>query len=165
LTIERIYLSLIGPSDATAEVLKVAEEAGAWIARAGAVLVTGGGRGAMEAACRGAKAAGGLTIGLLPGSSRSEGNRYLDVALPTGMGEMRNVLVVRTGDGVLAIGGGFGTLSELGLALKLGKPVVGIGTWEASAGGVPAPLPAAATAEAAVRMLLDAVSVPNIQLG
>jgi uncharacterized protein (TIGR00725 family) len=119
----------------------------------------------MEAACRGAKAAGGLTVGLLPGSFRSEGNRYLDVAVPTGMGEMRNVLVVRSGDGILAVGGGYGTLSELGLALKLGKPVVGIGTWEPSAGGVPAPIPAASTAEEAVRMLLEAVSSPKMQLG
>jgi uncharacterized protein (TIGR00725 family) len=115
----------------------------------------------MEAACRGAKGAGGVTVGLLPGSSRSEGNPYLDFVLPTGMGEMRNVLVVRTGDGILAVGGGYGTLSELALALKLGKPVVGIGTWEASVGGRPAPIPAAATPKEAVQRLLEALSLPN----
>jgi uncharacterized protein (TIGR00725 family) len=150
----RTYISLIGPSDASPEVLRVAEEAGACVARAGAVLVTGGGRGAMEAGCRGARSAGGLTLGLLYGSSRSEGNDYLDLAVPTGMGEMRNVLVVRTGDGVLAVGGAFGTLSEIAFALKLGKPIVGIGTWTASVGGKPAPIPTAESARQAVDLLL-----------
>ncbi|MEX0789314.1 MAG: TIGR00725 family protein [Actinomycetota bacterium] len=134
--------------------MRVAEEAGACVARAGAVLVTGGGRGAMEAACRGARSAGGVTLGLLPGSSRNEGNAYLDVAVPTGMGEMRNVLVVRAGDGVVAVGGAFGTLSEIAFALKLGKPIVGIGTWTSSIAGRPAPVPSAPTAREAVKLLM-----------
>lgn len=89
----------------------------------------------MEAACRGARAQGGLTIGLLPGSDRSEANEYVDVAIPTGMGEMRNALIVRAADAVIAISGEFGTLSEIGLALKLGKRVVGVSTWELSRRG------------------------------
>jgi uncharacterized protein (TIGR00725 family) len=84
----------------------------------------------MEAACRGAKQAGGLTVGILPGSDRSEANPYVDVVLPTGLGEARNALVVGAADVVVAVGGGYGTLSEIALALKAGKRVIGLGTWE-----------------------------------
>jgi uncharacterized protein (TIGR00725 family) len=149
-----LYISVIGPSDAPAEVLRVAEEVGACVAKAGAILVTGGGGGAMEAACRGAKGAGGRTLGILPGDSRSEGNAFLDFSIPTGMGEMRNVLVVRSADAIVAVGGAFGTLSEIALALKLGKPIVAIGSWTATIDGQQAPLPTAGTAEEAVRTLL-----------
>ena len=89
----------------------------------------------MEAACRGAKAEGGTTVGLLPGDDRAEANPHVDVAIPSGMGEGRNVLVVRAADAVVAVGGAFGTLIEIALALKLAKPVVGVETW----GLVPAP--------------------------
>jgi uncharacterized protein (TIGR00725 family) len=84
----------------------------------------------MEAACRGAKEAGGTTVGILPGSDRSRANPYVDVAVPTGLGEARNVLVVRAADAVVAVGGGHGTLSEIALALTAGKRVVGLGTWD-----------------------------------
>jgi uncharacterized protein (TIGR00725 family) len=84
----------------------------------------------MEAACRGAKEADGLTVGILPGSDRSDANPFVDVALPSGLGEARNALVVRAADVVIAIGGGYGTLSEIALSLKAGKPVVGLGTWD-----------------------------------
>ena len=84
----------------------------------------------MEAACRGAKEAGGTTVGLLPGHDRDDANPYVDVAVPTGLGEARNALVVRTADSLIAIGGGYGTLSEIALALRTGKRVVGLGTWE-----------------------------------
>jgi uncharacterized protein (TIGR00725 family) len=151
------YIAVIGPSDASPEMLVVAEQLGACVAAAGAILVTGGGGGAMEAACRGAKNAGGRTLGILPGNSRSAGNPFLDTSLPTGMGEMRNLLVVRAGDAVVAIGGGFGTLSEIALALKLGKPIAGIGTWTAAIDGNEAPLPQAVTAEDAVRMVMKAL--------
>jgi len=157
----KTYISVIGPSDASPEVLRIAEEVGAWVARAGAILVTGGGGGAMEAACRGAKGAGGTTLGLLPGSSRSEGNAFLDVAVPTGMGEMRNVLVVRAADGLVAVGGAFGTLSEIALALKLGKPIVGIGTWAASIDGEAAPMLIAKSAEQAVALLMGDLPLPD----
>jgi uncharacterized protein (TIGR00725 family) len=96
----------------------------------GAVLVCGGLGGVMEAACKGAKDAGGTTIGILPGSDRSAANPYVDFAIPTGLGEARNALVVRSADALIAIGGGYGTLSEVALALKAGKRVVGLGTWD-----------------------------------
>ena len=149
------YISLVGPSHASEWVMQIAEEAGACIARAGALLVTGGGGGAMEAACRGAKAAGGVTLGLLPGLSRHEANPYVDVAVVTGMEEMRNMLVVRASDAVLAVGGGFGTLSEIALALKLDKPIAGVGTWRAWLGGESAPIPMAESPAQAVRILLQ----------
>ena len=94
------------------------------------MLVCGGRGGVMEAACRGAKAAGGTTVGILPGTDRGEANQYVDVAIATGLGEMRNALIVRAVDALIAVGGEFGTLSEVALALKAGKPVVGIGTWD-----------------------------------
>jgi len=92
--------------------------------------VCGGLGGAMEAAARGAAAEGGAVLGILPGSDRGAANAFVTVAVPTGMGEMRNALIVRTADAVIAVGGEFGTLSEIALALKAGTPVVGIGTWE-----------------------------------
>ncbi len=108
----------------------MAEEVGQRIARRGAVLVCGGRGGVMEAACRGAKAEGGTTVGILPGGDRSEANAYVDIPIATGLGEARNAIVVRTADAVIAVSGGYGTLSEIGLALKMGRPVVGLGTWE-----------------------------------
>lgn len=83
-----------------------------------------------EAACRGAKAAGGITVGILPGDDREAANEWVDIALPTGLGEARNALVVRSADVVVAVAGGYGTLSEIALALKTGKPVIGLGTWD-----------------------------------
>lgn len=123
------WVGVIGPSESTAEHLVQAEEVGAEVAAAGAILVCGGLGGVMEAACRGAAGAGGLTVGLLPGDDRSAANVWVSVALPTGLGEARNVLLVRAAHAVVAIGGGWGTLSEIALALRAGKPVVGLGTW------------------------------------
>ena len=91
----------------------------------------------MEAVCRGARSEGGMTVGFLPGDLRSEANGYVDVALPTGMGEMRNMLLVRASDVVIAIAGEFGTLSEVAFALRLGIPVVGLDTWELIRKGQP----------------------------
>jgi uncharacterized protein (TIGR00725 family) len=116
--------------DASPGVLAAAEEAGAAIAAAGATLVCGGLGGVMEAACRGARSRGGLTVGLLPGSDRMEANGWVVLALPTGLGEGRNALIVRAADAVVAIGGGWGTLSEIALALRRGLPVLGVETWE-----------------------------------
>jgi len=84
----------------------------------------------MEAACRGAKGSGGATVGILPGTDRAAANPFVDVAVPTGLGEARNAIVVRAADAVIAIGGGYGTLSEIALALKAGKRVVGLETWD-----------------------------------
>src|SRR5204862_98418 len=99
--------------------------------------VFGGLGGVMEAACRGARSAGGTTVGILPGDDRTDANEFVDVAVATGMGEGRNALVVRTADAVIAVGGEFGTLSEIALALRAGKPVIGIGTWELASDGRP----------------------------
>jgi uncharacterized protein (TIGR00725 family) len=108
----------------------VAEEVGRLLAEAGAVVVTGGLGGVMEAASKGAREAGGTTLGLLPGADRSGANPWLTVAVPTGMGEARNALVARAADGLVAVGGEWGTLSEIALALKAGKPVAGLDSWE-----------------------------------
>ena len=94
------------------------------------MLVCGGLGGVMEAACRGAKEAGATTVGILPGTDRAAANAFVDVAVPTGLGEARNALVVRAADALVAVGGGYGTLSEIALALKAGKRVVGLGTWD-----------------------------------
>ena len=129
------YVAVSGPEQAQPSELAVAERVGSMLAERGAVVVTGGLGGVMEAACRGAKLAGGITLGILPGLERTPANRWVDVALPTGMGEMRNALLVRASDVLIAIAGEFGTLSEVALALKTGVPVVGLGTWELHKGG------------------------------
>jgi uncharacterized protein (TIGR00725 family) len=124
-------IAVIGPGrDADPRELAAAEEAGAAVAAAGATLVCGGLGGVMEAACRGARSRGGYTVGILPGDDREDANGWVVLALPTGLGEARNALVVRAADAVVAIGGGWGTLSEIALALRRGTPVLGVGTWE-----------------------------------
>ena len=145
-----LYISVSGSGEASPEVSALAEEVGSLLAEADAVVVCGGLGGVMEAVCRGAKSAGGTTVGILPGTERSDANDFVDVALPTGLGESRNALVARAADALIAIGGEFGTLSEIGLALKIGKPVVGLGTWELHRRGdvVDAIKPAATPAEA-----------------
>src|SRR3954471_4131709 len=126
----RSYVAVVGPGEANPEESAAAERVGAELARRGAIVVCGGLGGVMEAACRGAKAAGGTTVGILPGSDRSAANAHVDVALPTGLGEARNALVVRAADVLIAVGGAYGTLSEIALALKGGKRVVGIQSWD-----------------------------------
>jgi uncharacterized protein (TIGR00725 family) len=133
----------------------MAEEVGRRLALAGAVLVCGGGGGVMEAASRGASSEGGLVVGILPTLDRSYGNPYLSVSIPTGLGEVRNTLVVRAADALIAVGGEFGTLSEIAFALKMGVPVVGLRTWELAKEGRPVEAFArAATAEEAVETAL-----------
>jgi uncharacterized protein (TIGR00725 family) len=122
-------VAVVGAGDADDELRATAEEVGQRLAEAGAAVVCGGLGGVMEAACHGAKSAGGLTIGILPGRRRDEANPWVDVAIPTGMGETRNALVVLSADAVVAIGGEHGTLSEVAFGLKLGRPVVGLRTW------------------------------------
>lgn len=124
------YIAVIGSGSATPEEQRIAREVGAAVAAAGAVLVCGGGGGVMEAACRGAKSAGGTTIGILPGSDRTDANPFVDFAVATGLGEVRNTIVATCADAVIAVGGEFGTLSEIAFALRAGKKVVGIDTWE-----------------------------------
>jgi uncharacterized protein (TIGR00725 family) len=133
----RAWIAIAGAGSAEPWELAAAEEAGAAVAEAGGGLVCGGLGGVMEAACRGARSRGGLTVGLLPGTDREDANGWVVVALPTGLGEARNALVARAADALVAIGGGWGTLSEIALALKMGIPVVGVGTWEPAIGGAP----------------------------
>ena len=145
-------IAVCGPGEASPLELEQAEEVGAGLAAAGAILVCGGLGGVMEAACRGARSRGGMTLGLLPGDDPLEANGWVQLAVPTGMGEARNAIVVKTADAVIAIHGEFGTLSEIALALKMGKPVVGLGTWELSKLGVPVEsIVRATTPEEAVR--------------
>jgi len=152
------YVAVVGPSAGTPAELALGEAVGRGLAEAGAVLVCGGMGGVMEAAAGGAMKAGGKTVGILPTSSRLEGNPYLTIAVATGMGEARNAIVVRTADVVIAVHGEFGTLSEIALALKMGKPVVGLSTWELAKGGRPVDaVIRAGTPEEAVRAALDAI--------
>jgi uncharacterized protein (TIGR00725 family) len=123
------YVAVIGPSTAGPDEMAAAEEAGRLLAGRGCVVVCGGLDGVMEAVARGARETGGTVVGLLPGTDRGQGNVHLTVSITTGLGEMRNALVVRAADVVLAIGGAYGTLSEIAFALRTGVPVVGIGTW------------------------------------
>jgi uncharacterized protein (TIGR00725 family) len=124
------YVAVVGASRPTPAQAAAAEQAGRGLAEAGAVVVTGGRGGVMEAASRGASDAGGVVVGILPGEDRSDANQWVGVALPTGLGELRNGLVVRAADAVVAVGGAYGTLSEIALALARGLAVVGVDTWE-----------------------------------
>jgi uncharacterized protein (TIGR00725 family) len=152
-------VSVIGDGQCSPQVEALAEEVGARLAQAGYTFVCGGLGGVMEAACRGAKAAGGRTVGILPGSSATAANPWLDIAIVTNLGEARNVLVVKSGEGAIAIGGAYGTLSEIALALRDGKPVVGLNTWELGRpDGANAPILRAESAAAAVAMLLAALN-------
>jgi hypothetical protein len=142
-------IGVIGTSECGAELCGLAREVGRLIAQRGAALVCGGLGGVMEAAARGAKEAGGLTLGILPGDERREANAYIDLAIPTGMGEGRNFLVVRSAEALIAIGGGHGTLSEIALALKTGKRVIGLKTpWEDVPGVITAQTPEEAVEKA-----------------
>ena len=115
---------------------------GRGIAQAGAILVCGGLSGVMAAAARGAREAGGTTIGILPGADAVEANPDITIPIPTGLGEGRNLLVVQSSDALIAIGGGAGTLSEIGFSLKLRKPLVLLGSWQITPPPGADPLPA-----------------------
>ena len=123
-------VAVVGGHKCSKKIYRIAEEAGGFIAQQGWILVCGGRTGVMEAACKGAKKQGGLTVGILPGSDGEDANRYVDVKIPTGLGYARNVLVVRASDAVVAIDGEYGTLSEIAFAFNEEKPIVGIDTWE-----------------------------------
>jgi len=126
---ESIFIAVIGGSDVSSEIAGLAEEVGREIARRGAALVCGGMGGVMEAACKGASEAGGLTISILPGDSRRDANPYVQIPIVTGIGYARNVAVVKSAQAVIAIDGSYGTLTEIGYALQAGIPVIGLGTW------------------------------------
>lgn len=150
-------VGVIGEQACSPELAALAYEVGARIARRGGVLVCGGMGGVMEAAARGAAENGGLTVGILPGSDRSSANPFIAIPIPTGMGEGRNVIVVRASQAIVAIGGSYGTLSEMAFALKLGVPVVGLRTWRLSRDDpsqppLPDPVIRASTPEEAVEL-------------
>jgi hypothetical protein len=152
-----VYVSVCGGSTASDVEAAKAQETGRLLALAGAVLVTGGLGGVMAAASKGANEAGGIVLGLLPGDRHEAANPFCTAVVPTGFGEARNVLVVRAADAVIAIGGEWGTLSEIALAMKTGKPVVAIDSWDPVKDGRPAPgIRRARMPEEAVRMAVSA---------
>ncbi|MCU1656418.1 MAG: hypothetical protein JWO57_1074 [Pseudonocardiales bacterium] len=157
------YVGVVGPgSDAGPTDRARAREVGRLLATRGAVVLTGGLGGVMAAAADGASTAGGLSVGMLPGSDRRAGNAST-VLLPTGLGELRNALLVHAADGIVAVGGSWGTLSEIALARRTGVPVVCLGGWSVlAADGTPVPIESAATAEDAVDRILAqiAASIP-----
>lgn len=123
-------IGVIGSQHPTPAGLARAEEVGALVARRGAALICGGLTGVMEAACKGAKAEGGLTVGVLPTIRKADANPYVDVAIATGMGTARNVIIVRSADAVIAVDGRYGTLSEIAHAFEQGKRVISLGSWD-----------------------------------
>jgi uncharacterized protein (TIGR00725 family) len=151
------YIAVVGASEPSPEQEQAAEDIGRGLGAAGCVVITGGRGGVMAAASRGAHEAGATVIGILPGTDRREANEWVQIALPTGLGHMRNALVVATADAVIAVGGAFGTLSEIALALDARVGVVGYDTWaieglelaDTPAGAVERALELAADAEAA----------------
>lgn len=145
----RLNIGVIGASKAAPEEREIAREVGRRIARAGAILVCGGLGGVMEAAAQGAFEEGGITVGILPGNSRGDANPFIRVAISTGMGEARNVIIVKSCDCLVAVGGGYGTLSEIATGMRLGVGVVGLLTWEV-VGRDPDLVVRAVTAEEAV---------------
>jgi uncharacterized protein (TIGR00725 family) len=139
-------IGVIGGGTCSSEIYEIAQEVGREIARNGFSLVCGGLGGVMEAACRGAKPevalwpeSGGITIGILPTTDKRDANPYVDLVIPTGLGHARNVLVVHASDALVAVDGEAGTLSEIAIALKVGKPIVGIKSWELEGRGPQAP--------------------------
>ena len=155
-------MAVIGGQRARSEDLAAAEMIGRRLAETGAVLVCGGLGGVMEAACRGAKAAGGLTVGILPGADRGDANPYVDVPIVTAMSTARNVILVRTADAIIAIDGAYGTLSEMALAMDQGKRVVSLGAWDLAAIGADRDrILTAETPDEAVRLALASVERPQ----
>jgi len=152
----RIRIGVMGPSSCGPRVLEAACRVGCLIAREGAILICGGGSGAMEAAARGAKEEGGVTIGILPGSNASEANPHIDIPIATDMGNARNVINVLTSQAIIAISGAFGTLSEIALAVKCGTPVVALESWSLTspAGDFPREIVIVRTPEEAVAAAL-----------
>ncbi len=125
-----IYVAVIGAGDASGEEYEQAHEVGRLVAERGGIVVCGGLSGVMEAAACGAKEAGGVAIGILPDEDRGRANESLTYSVATGAGQARNLAVVCSGDVIVAVGGEYGTLSEVGLALKVGRPVISLGSWD-----------------------------------
>lgn len=130
-----MIIAVIGDSSCSAEEAKLAEAVGRLLAQQGATIICGGLGGVMEAVCHGAKLRGGLTIGILPGENPDMANQWVDIPIATGVGYARNMAVVKSARAVIAIGGNYGTLSEIAYALKAGIPVIGLNTWSISRNG------------------------------
>jgi len=156
--IRKTIISVIGPGECSEWETQAAESVGRLLASNDIAVICGGRGGVMEAVCRGAQEAGGITIGILPGLTVDDGNRYLSIAIPTGLGEGRNMIVARAGKAVIAIGGRFGTLSEIAFALKMRKQVVGLRTWDPLyPDGRRTPIQIAETPEEAVELVLKEI--------
>lgn len=155
----RLIIGVIGSAVCEPAIYELARQVGQLIAQRGAVLLCGGRTGVMEAAARGAKEAGGLTIGILPGMNAQESppNPYIDLALFTGLRDARNFVNVCASDALIAIAGGYGTLSEIALALKIGKPIVLLRSWKLEIEGEVLPLPIAQTPEEAVEIAFASI--------
>jgi uncharacterized protein (TIGR00725 family) len=130
-----MFIAVVGGAQCSREEAKLAEAVGVELAKRGAILICGGLGGVMAAAGKGARSAKGKTVGILPGYTREEANPYVDIPVVTGMGEARNVIVVNSAQAVIAIGGKFGTLSEIAYALRNNIPVIGLNTWSLSKKG------------------------------
>ncbi len=155
-------VGVIGPSEATMEQQEQAERVGALIAERGGIVVCGGYGGVMEAACKGAKSKGGKTIGILSGTDKNERNPYVEGAVATGMGQARNAAVVHSSDVIIAVGGGYGTLTELAMALKSKIPVIGLNTWEAESPRSPWTILVAQSPEQAVDLAFQQLEKPSV---
>lgn len=146
-----LHIGVIGPGECSHETVLLAEEVGREIARCSALLICGGLGGVMAAAARGASEEGGTTLGILPGTLMEDANPHITIPIVTGLGHARNVLVVRSSHALIAIEGGYGTLSELAIALKVGIPVIGLHTWNVSSKIIEATTP-----QEAVRLAMSA---------
>ena len=125
-------IAVIGARKCDQQIYDIAFQAGQELARKGHTIICGGLGGVMEAACKGAKSAGGRTVGILPGIDPADANPFVDIPIATGLGAGRNLIIIHSAQAVLAVDGSFGTLSELAFALQLNKPVVGLNTWNVS---------------------------------
>jgi len=143
-------IGIIGAGSCSPEIEELAREVGREVARRGYVLICGGLGGVMRAACQGAKEMGGLTVGILPTAQKEDANPFVDLAIPTNMGHARNVIIVHSSDALIAIAGGAGTLSEIAIAMKVGKPVVGLKSWS-----LEGRIPQASRPEEAVQMAIQ----------
>ncbi len=152
---KRKFVAVIGAGQPSKKEAKLAEEVGRELARRGATLVCGGLGGIMEAACKGASAEGGTTIGILPGDDRQAANPYVQIPIVTGLGYARNVVVVKSAQAVIAVGGSYGTLSEISHALQSDIPVIGLNTWSLARNNEPdkSIIPAQSPAEAVDKAL------------
>jgi uncharacterized protein (TIGR00725 family) len=152
-----MQVAVIGPSHPSEQEAARAEEVGRLLAERGAILLSGGEQGVMAAVCKGAKEAGGTVVGILGGSDLAEANTYVTVTVATGIGIARNTILIRSADAVISIGGSWGTLIEMGLAVKFGRPLVAFGGWHVSDGqsnAVDGSVQRATTAEEAVLLVL-----------